>query len=196
MSRIAALGDSLTYGYGLPRGYGWVERIAKSFPESEIFNFGMPGDTAKGIAERSREVLLRLQPEILLLLAGTNDILNGEMPLEPLRHYEKILAYAREQGSLLILLEVPDITENPGPWGWFDEREAPDLRKSLADLRKKQREFAEKHALYFISLTEALKGLSQEDTFLEDGVHLTSEAHERIAEMITYSLQENVGISL
>ena len=92
------LGDSLTHGYGVPEGQGWVELLARdlAFKGSYMENHGIDGDTLQGMYNRL-ERLLSVQvkvPEshessglaegdadknasILCLLGGTNDILMG-----------------------------------------------------------------------------------------------------------------------
>ena len=98
MTTYIFLGDSLTHGYGVPEGQGWVELLARdlAFKGSYMENHGIDGDTLQGMYNRL-ERLLSVQvkvPEshessglaegdadknasILCLLGGTNDILMG-----------------------------------------------------------------------------------------------------------------------
>lgn len=188
MSLVVALGDSLTYGYGIPRGYGWVERLAKSFPQHDFYNYGALGDTTHGMAVRLTAIIQRLKPDYLLLMGGTNDLLEGfdeNAALEMIAYMEKV---CRRKHVKMIILSPPDIQEIPGVMGWFDESEAPGLRKKIRNLRELQKEYAKKNDVPFISTDEALKDLvamemeeSENTIFLEDGVHLTIDAHEMIA---------------
>ena len=98
MATYIFLGDSLTHGYGVPEGQGWVELLAHdlAFKGSYIENHGIDGDTLQGMYNRLERILsIQVRPSeahessglaegdasktasILCLLGGTNDILMG-----------------------------------------------------------------------------------------------------------------------
>lgn len=98
MATYIFLGDSLTHGYGVPKGQGWVELLAHdlAFKDSYMENHGKDGDTLQGMYNRLERILSDQvrAPEphessglaegdasetttILCLLGGTNDILMG-----------------------------------------------------------------------------------------------------------------------
>ena len=98
MATYIFLGDSLTHGYGVPEGQGWVELLAHdlAFKGSYMENHGIDGDTLQGMYNRLERILSAQvrSPEvhessglaegdasktasILCLLGGTNDILMG-----------------------------------------------------------------------------------------------------------------------
>ena len=98
MDTYIFLGDSLTHGYGVPEGQGWVELLAHdlAFTGSYMENHGIDGDTLQGMYNRLERILSAQvrAPEpykssglaegnasktasILCLFGGTNDILMG-----------------------------------------------------------------------------------------------------------------------
>lgn len=98
MATYIFLGDSLTHGYGVPEGQGWVELLAHdlAFKDSCMENHGKDGDTLQGMYNRLERILsAQVRPHeahessglaegdvsktasILCLLGGTNDILMG-----------------------------------------------------------------------------------------------------------------------
>lgn len=98
MATYIFLGDSLTHGYGVPDGQGWVELLAHdlAFKGSYMENHGIDGDTLQGMYNRLERILSAQvrapKPHgssglaegdasetttILCLLGGTNDILMG-----------------------------------------------------------------------------------------------------------------------
>ena len=98
MTTYIFLGDSLTHGYGVPEGQGWVELLARdlAFKGSHMENHGLDGDTLQGMYNRLERILSAQvrSPEshessglakgdasntasTLCLLGGTNDILMG-----------------------------------------------------------------------------------------------------------------------
>lgn len=98
MATYIFLGDSLTHGYGVPEGQGWVELLARdlAFKGSHMENHGLDGDTLQGMYNRLERILsaqVRVPvphessglakadasntASTLCLLGGTNDILMG-----------------------------------------------------------------------------------------------------------------------
>ena len=79
--RIAAIGDSITYGMGSPRGNSWVEglehmlndRPMSGSPRFEVLNFGVPGYQIGQVAERLRVHGLPHEPDLILYGYALND---------------------------------------------------------------------------------------------------------------------------
>lgn len=73
--KIACLGDSITYGYGLNRlnNECWVDRTAIA-TGIDFLNFGISGDTTAGMLQRLHSDVMPCRPEIVVLMGGTNDI--------------------------------------------------------------------------------------------------------------------------
>lgn len=69
--RIVCLGDSLTYGYGVPRRDVWVTLCASG--ETECINKGVNGDTTGGMLARFDADVLAYRPDAALLMGGAND---------------------------------------------------------------------------------------------------------------------------
>lgn len=73
---IAGLGDSLTYGWDVSRGFfdRAVDLLAERYPEAALgrLNAGVPGDTAPGGQRRLSSVLARA-PDLVVIQFGLND---------------------------------------------------------------------------------------------------------------------------
>ncbi|MCF2905038.1 arylesterase [Octadecabacter sp. CECT 8868] len=109
---IAALGDSLTQGYGLPIEDGFVPQLeawllAKG-EDVEVINAGVSGDTTAGGLSR---VAWTLTPDVdaLILNLGGNDLLRGIDPAVSRANLDAILQLATEAGVdvLLVGLDAP-----------------------------------------------------------------------------------------
>ena len=72
--KIVCLGDSLTYGYGVPRRDCWVS-LAAEMTGHTIVNKGVNGDTAGGMLARFRRDVAEEAPGLLFVMGGGNDIL-------------------------------------------------------------------------------------------------------------------------
>ena len=80
---LAALGDSLTAGYGLPAAEAFPVRLeaalrAKGY-DVTIANYGVTGDTTSGGLARL-EAVLAAKPDGVILELGANDVLRGLPP--------------------------------------------------------------------------------------------------------------------
>ncbi len=74
MGVTVALGDSLTYGYPYSPGSSWVSLAAKKLGIT-IYNRGINGDTSLDMLARLEPDVLSLHPDIVIILAGSNDAL-------------------------------------------------------------------------------------------------------------------------
>ena len=78
---LLVLGDSLSAGYGLEPGQGWVELLEQRLEQRgeswRVINASISGDTTAGGRARLPAALERHRPDVLLLELGANDGLRG-----------------------------------------------------------------------------------------------------------------------
>ncbi|HZH47294.1 MAG TPA: GDSL-type esterase/lipase family protein, partial [Roseococcus sp.] len=78
--KLLALGDSLTAGYGLPRGQGFVPQLEAALRgrgrQVRVLDGGVSGDTMAGGAARL-DWLLAERPNAAIVALGANDGLRG-----------------------------------------------------------------------------------------------------------------------
>ncbi len=104
---IAALGDSLTAGYGLGEYEGLVPRLQNWLTtrgvDAVVLNAGVSGDTTAGGLAR---LDWTLSPDVgaLIVELGANDMLRGVDPAEVRSNLDAILAKAGEAGLPVLLL--------------------------------------------------------------------------------------------
>ena len=114
---VAALGDSLTAGYGLPPAEGLVPRLEAWLEERghdvRIVNAGVSGDTTAGGLARI-EWTLTPDVDAVIVALGGNDFLRGVDPAVSRANLDGILDRIDEAGlpALLVGLEV---SPNYGP---------------------------------------------------------------------------------
>ncbi|WP_369953010.1 arylesterase [Sedimentitalea sp. XS_ASV28] len=114
---IAALGDSLTQGYGLLQQDGFVPQLQGWLrgqgADVTVINAGVSGDTTAGGAAR---VAWTLTPEVdgMIVALGGNDLLRGIAPEVSRSNLDKILA-AASQADVDVLLVGMQAPGNYGP---------------------------------------------------------------------------------
>ena len=114
---IAALGDSLTQGYGLAQEDGFVPQLeawlAAQGAEVEVINAGVSGDTTAGGLSR---VAWTLTPDVdaMIVALGGNDYLRGLDPAVSRANLDGILAYGKEAGVDMLLVGL-SVGGNYGP---------------------------------------------------------------------------------
>lgn len=113
---IAALGDSLTQGYGLPTEEGFVPQLEgwlrAQGSDVRIINAGVSGDTTAGGLAR---VDWTLTPEVdgMIVALGGNDLLRGLAPDQARSNIDGIMMAAAEADVEVLLIGM----EAPGNYG-------------------------------------------------------------------------------
>ncbi len=105
---IAALGDSLTYGWMVRKGYldFLKEKLVERYPASNItiLNRGVPGDTAQGGLERLRSDVLDDDPDCVLVQFALNDAFIGYNPRVFQNNIRAIVSGIRENTDADVVL--------------------------------------------------------------------------------------------
>jgi len=105
---IAALGDSLTSGWMVARGYVEFLRdmLMVRYPKADVtlINSGIPGDTAPGGLYRLQQDALSYRPDCVLVQFALNDAFCGCSLGEFRRSIEAIIERIRQESSAEVLL--------------------------------------------------------------------------------------------
>ncbi|MFY0647094.1 arylesterase [Sulfitobacter geojensis] len=165
---IAALGDSLTQGYGLPEKQGFVPQLQAWLDaqgaEVRLINAGVSGDTTAGGLSR---VAWTLTPEVdgMIVALGGNDLLRGLGPEQARSNIDGILQAAEtaEVDVLLIGMQAPG---NFGP-AYKSQFDAiyPELAEAYGS------EFLESFFAGLSGVGDITNPLSLKAYFQADGVH-------------------------
>ncbi|MEH6834946.1 MULTISPECIES: arylesterase [Falsihalocynthiibacter] len=114
---IAALGDSLTQGYGLPQEDGLVAQLQGWLDENNhdirLINAGVSGDTTAG--GRSRiEWTLTPDVDAVIVELGGNDMMRGIAPSDSRKNLTEILEVLQSRDLPVLLVGLPS-ANNFGP---------------------------------------------------------------------------------
>ena len=113
---ILVLGDSLSAGYGLTPGEGWVELMEQRLEGSglTLLNASVSGETTAGGLARLPDLLVLHEPKWVLLELGANDGLRGT-PLNIIQtNLDALASRITESGAKLIVIGI-QLPPNYGP---------------------------------------------------------------------------------
>jgi acyl-CoA thioesterase-1 len=163
------VGDSLSAEYGLQRGSGWVELLARRLQATgqdyQIHNSSISGDTTSGGIARLPDALERYKPEIVILELGSNDALRGLSLDMTENNLLRMVDMAQQAGArtLLIGMQIP-----PNYGRKYAER----FRALFAEVAEKQRSGLVPFLLQGMATDKSL--------FQSDGIHPNEQAQVRI----------------
>ncbi len=104
---LVALGDSLTAGYGLAQGDGFVPRLTTKLKaqglDIEIANAGVSGDTTSGALSRL-EWSVPPEADGVILALGGNDALRAIDPSVTARNLETLIEKIQARGQAIFFI--------------------------------------------------------------------------------------------
>jgi len=185
---IAAMGDSLTQGFGLPPEHGFVPQLQAWLTArgetARLINAGVSGDTTAGGLSR---VAWTLTPDVdaLIVTLGGNDLLRGLPPEVSRANLEGIVTVAREADVPVLLIGM----QAPGNYGpdykaAFD-RMYPDIAQAYDTLYLES---------FFTGLGDVQEDPAAMRAFMQgDGIHPNAAGVDRIVEGIGPSVQDLIA---
>lgn len=176
---VICFGDSNTFGYD-PRSYlggryapesRWVDLLALK-TGWEVRNNGMNGREIP-----SRETIFSKSADLLIIMLGTNDLLQGNSVDEVVSRMERFLGSLAVGREKIILVAPPPMQIGE----WVQEQSLIDASTSLAD---GYRALSEKICVRFVDAGEWKIPLAF------DGVHFTEEGNKIFAAQLCAYLRE------
>ena len=110
---LLVVGDSLSAGYGLETGKGWVDllrqRLEGRKPGWQVINASISGDTTAGGLARLPALLARDKPAVVILELGGNDALRGLSLKQTQDNLTRMAKLCQMAGArvLLIGMQIP-----------------------------------------------------------------------------------------
>jgi acyl-CoA thioesterase-1 len=157
--RVVFMGDSITQGW----------KLDQSFPGKPYINRGISGQTSPQMLLRFRQDVIDLEPKVVVILAGTNDIAGntGPMTLEQSENNLASMAdLATANGIRVVLCSVLpafDFPWNPG------QEPAPKIAKLNEWIRAYAAQKGYPYVDYYSAMEDERGGLPA--ALSKDGVH-------------------------
>ena len=190
---IVALGDSTTAGTpgfrspleAPPDGSGnpqsqFAYWIMKQHPEWKVLNRGVPGERSDQILKRFERDVLPHRPDVLIVLAGVNDLYQ-EYPVNQVKkNLTAIYKRAQEKNIRVIACTIL-------PYNSASEQVYRDLLK----INKWIRTYSRQHKLWFCDTFEVVEDPKRPGTLegSPDGLHPGVEGYRKMGDVITKILE-------
>ena len=178
--RVVFMGNSITEG--------WKNQMPNMFDNQTFINRGISGQTTPQMLLRFRTDVIELKPEVVVILAGTNDIA-GNTPLRDLEAVAGNLAsmceLAKHHNIKVVLCSVLPASDYPWRPGKNPDTQIPILNKLIRD-------YAEEEDFYFLDyfnfMTDGNNGLKT--NYGSDGVHPNIEGYRVMRKMVLKAIDE------
>jgi lysophospholipase L1-like esterase len=190
--RVVFLGDSITDLWSYPQSGGF-------FPGKPYVNRGIGGQTTPQMLVRFRPDVIALQPKVVVILAGTNDIA-GNTGLMPLSEIEDNLAtmveLARTHGIRVVLSSVLPVSDyghtHEGMPLVQTERRPP---QNILELNQWLKKYADENDCvyldYFSHMVDEHGMLKRE--LSDDGLHPNAQGYLIMAPLAERAIQAALG---
>jgi lysophospholipase L1-like esterase len=161
--RVVFFGDSITDGW----------KIEESFPGKPYVNRGIGGQTTSQMLVRFRQDVVSLQPKVVVILAGTNDIAGNSGPIADQdieANYSDIAELAKANNIRVIfssVLPVNDYTERAKEF--FAQRPT----ERILSLNRWLKDYCDTNRLIYLDYYGAVvdeKGMLKRE-LADDGLH-------------------------
>lgn len=191
-----ALGDSTGAGVGAREG-GYVarlfKRLAERRPESRLTNLCVSGATTADLVRGQLQRGVQLNPDLVTVGIGINDIGHG-MTLEQFsKNYEEILSTLREKTrAKIVVANLPDVSSAPRIPGSLRYQ----YQREIMRFSRRLEEIAARHGVTMFDVyTITHEQLaSHPEYFSADGFHPSDEGYELWATQMWPTVAKVVGV--
>lgn len=138
---ILAVGDSLTAGFGAPKGADYPAQLAQILGH-KVINGGVSGDTSAQALARLPDLLVQ-KPKLVVVSIGGNDFLQRQPESGTRENIRKMVADIRAADVAVVLVAIPHFTtgallgvvsEHPLYAELADELDVPLLQGAWAEI--------------------------------------------------------------
>lgn len=191
--RFVALGDSFTEGVGdddptRPNGVrGWADRVAEVLaaqPGAEGFryaNLAIRGRKLGQILDEQIEPAIALQPDLITIYAGGNDILRPSVDIDALAmRYDEAIGRLATTGATVGLFTAFD----PGGYPVIGL-----TRGRYAIYTEWVRDIAERRGCVVLDMWRGGRTVPRWAIWSDDRLHMNSAGHHYLADMVLRTLQ-------
>lgn len=194
--KVVCIGDSLTFGYGVNQDESWFAKVSEDLANIEFVNKGIPGNTTNDMLLRFEKDVVEISPKYVLVMGGTNDVLMGCEVDSISSRIIQLINNSKNSGIIPILIIQPPVNENVKEKKWFLDCDYKMANASLEVFRENVIKEMVSSGTHYIDIygmfSELAKNSIEGKYYIDDGIHLTKEAHEYIYREIVRELKRIV----
>jgi acyl-CoA thioesterase I len=184
--RYVALGDSYTIGTSVSADESWPSQLVARVPQLELVaNLGVDGYTSTDLITDELPQLDRLNPELVSVLIGVNDVVRGVPDLAYAGNVAVILEelLSRLPPSRIVCVATPDYTRTPRGADYGDPMQQSD---AIVRFNAILREASEQRSIPFVPEIFEISQQASEDERLvaSDGLHPSAAQYRRWVDAI------------
>ncbi|NKI32159.1 SGNH/GDSL hydrolase family protein [Croceivirga thetidis] len=179
-NRVVFMGNSITEG--------WLQADSDFFEKNRYVNRGIGGQTTPQMVLRFRQDVIDLNPKIVVILAGTNDIAGntGPMTLAQIRdNIHSMVELSKANGIIPIVCSVLPAYDYPWRPGLEPNIKIPALNLMVKEMCANE---DVPYLDYFSEMADERNGLPK--TYTTDEVHLTKEGYDVMKKMVENSIAQ------
>lgn len=194
--KIMCMGDSITYGTGLSDlSQRWSDIVAAHTGHT-LINLGIGGDTTGGMLARCQTQVFAKNPDVLLLLGGTNDICFTYDYHQAFANIVSMIRHAQTfEIPILIGIPIPFVPERFAKQEWFADRNNEHITQQCERLAQVLRAFCIAREIPYIDYRNAFlnEDGSARTELYTDALHPNATGHRIMAEVLCGKLRELYG---
>jgi len=190
-----ALGDSTGYGIGAREG-GYVkrlfDRINERRPTSTLQNLCVSGATTDDLVRGQLDRAVELNPDLVTVGIGINDIGHGLTLEQFSKNYETILSTLKEKThAQIVVTNIPDVSSAPR----IPDSMRSTYQRQIDQFCKRLVEIAERHGVTIFDIYTITKDElpSHPEYFSNDGFHPSDEGYEFWATQMWPTVAKVIG---
>jgi lysophospholipase L1-like esterase len=192
-----ALGDSFTAGTGCLPGEAWADRLAAALGSVRspvgYCNLAEDGATSEDVLEDQVGAALQLEPDLVTLVCGANDVLRSVRP-DPQGYRRRFAASVDRLRTGNPGVRVLTAT-SPESWRFLELRKRTRARvmRGLRAVNDATREVARERGIPCLDVVDH-PGLDDPQNFSSDGLHPSPSGHARAAYDFARAIHSFFGI--
>ncbi len=187
---VVALGDSLTFGYGIPKKHTLTTKLQLDFPDYKVLNKGINGDTSLAALARVKDDVIAENPDIVTIWLGSNDCFLPQNHSLSLTQYETniinmIEKIKKDTTATIFLLTLPPMSDNQ-----WDDNFPKISPEEIANFATATRNIAKQMDCTLIDFHDQIENNPEKETFFQhDGLHLNEHCYAFLYESFKHHFQ-------
>lgn len=177
-NRVVFMGDSITAGW----------HLVSSFPGKPYINRGISGQTSPQMLVRFRQDVIDLQPRVVVILAGTNDLAGNTGPMTLGETENNLASMADLAAANQIRVVLCSVTPSVNFW-WAP---GPNPAPKIAELNAWIEQYAARKGYVYVDYHSAMKdsdgGLPH--NLSPDGVHPNAAGYAMMAPLAQAGIEK------